>query len=43
MGYGDDDTLEAVQVILQDHQRFNVQMVGGLVQDQHIGRAHEDL
>ena len=42
MGYHDHDSREVVQIVLQDLQRLDVQIVGRLVQDQHIRRSHED-
>ena len=41
MGYGDDNALELVQIVLQHRQRADVQVIGGLVQNEHIGRFHE--
>ena len=41
MGYGDDNALEFVQIVLQHRQGADVQIIGRLVQDQHIGRFHE--
>ena len=42
MGYGNHNPREGVQIILQDHQRLNVQVIGRLVQKDHIGRFHQD-
>ena len=41
MADGDHRALEGVQIILQHVQRLNVQIVGGLVQQQHVGRGHQ--
>ena len=42
MGHGDDRAGEALQIVLQDGQGGDVQVVGGFVQEQHIGGRHED-
>ena len=41
MGHRDDDTRKAVQIVLQDPQSLDIQIVGGLVQYQHVRRAHQ--
>lgn len=38
----DHDAVETVQIILQDRQGPDIEIVGGLIQDQHIGRCHQD-
>ena len=43
MGYRDDDSLEAVKIVFQDHQRLNIKVIRRLVQDQDIRCTHEDL
>ena len=41
VGDRDHDAREVVQIILQNLQRLNVEVIGGLVQDQHVGRLHQ--
>ena len=41
MRHHDHNPREVIQVVLQDLQRLDVQIVRGLVQDQHVGRLHQ--
>ena len=43
MGYRDDDSLKAVKIVFQDHQRLDIKVIRRLVQDQDIRCTHEDL
>ena len=42
MGDRDNNSLKAVQIILENRQRLNVQVIGRLVQKQDVGRFHQD-
>ena len=42
MRYRDHNPLEAVQIILQNGQRADVEVVGRLIQEQDIWRVHQD-
>ena len=41
VGDRDHDAREMVQIVLQDLQRLDVKVIGGLVQDQHVGSLHQ--
>ncbi|CDC69327.1 ribosomal protein S5 [Oscillibacter sp. CAG:155] len=42
MGHSQNGTGKTLKIIFQDGKGRNVQIVGGLVQQQHIGRRHQD-
>ena len=42
MGHGYYNPGETVQIIFQNHQGPDIQVVGRLIQNQHIGRLHQD-
>ena len=41
MGYRQDGAGEALEIVLQDGEGGDVQVVGGLVQQQHVGGLHQ--
>ena len=42
MGNHNHNSVKGIQVILQHVQGLDVQIIGGLVKDQHIGGLHQD-
>ena len=42
MGHRQDGPREGLQIVLQDGEGGHVQVVGGLVQQQHVGCRHQD-
>lgn len=42
MGYSNDNTLEVVQIILQNGQSANIQIIGRLIQKQYIRSIHQN-
>ena len=42
MGNRNHNPRKCIQIILQDCQRLDIQVIGGLVQKNHIGRLHKD-
>ena len=42
MAHDDHRTLEGVQVVLQNVQRFDIKIVGRLIQNEHIRCGHQD-
>ena len=41
VGHSDNSTSEAIQIILQHGQGRNIQIIGGLIQEQHIRSRHQ--
>lgn len=39
---GDDGAGEALQIVLQNGKRRNVQIIRRFVEQQHVGRCHKD-
>ena len=42
MRYGDYGAREAVEIVFEDRQRCDVKVVGRLVQQEDVGRLHQD-
>ena len=43
MRYRNHDPLEMIQIILQNRQRADIQVVGRLVEQKDVWRAHQDM
>ncbi len=41
MGNGDHNAVEMVEIVFQDRECLYIQIIGGLIEDQHIGRLHQ--
>ena len=43
MRYRNHDPLEMIQIILQNRQRADIEVVGRLVEQKDVWRAHQDM